>query len=138
MMQAEKKFKLDLSEYEVTAKVPERDENGKIVEDRHGDTKLVDKTIDYPIRDNLSGWLRTVGMFRTAEDVAEAVCLAKQIRIEVDDVLILDEKEAKILKTVVDRHLELAADNDLQFPLGGEIHEEAICRVANMEEIKAE
>lgn len=132
----EKRFKLDLSEYEVTAKVPERDESDEIVEDRYGNTKLVDKTIDYPIRTNLSGWLRTAGMFKCATDVAEAVCLAKQIRDTEDDFLTLDEKEARVLRMVIDKHLELAADIPTQFPLGGEIHEEAICRVANMEEVK--
>ncbi len=137
-MEAEKKYKLDLSEYSVTAKVPERDNDGKIVKDRHGDIKLVDKTMSYPIRDNLSRWLRTVGMFKTAEDVAEAVCFAKQIRDAENDYIILDEKEARVLRLVVDKHLELAADNQVQFPLGGEVHEEAICRVANMKEIKAE
>ena len=121
----EKKFKLDLSAYEIEVDVREK-----------GQAELVKKMIDYPIRDNLSGWLRTAGMFRTAEDVAEAVCLAKQIRNTKDDFVILDEKEAKILRAVIDRHLELAADSQIQFPLGGEIHEEAICRVANMEEIK--
>lgn len=124
-MEAEKKFKLDLSEYKIEVDVR-----------KEGQKELVKESVDYPIRANLSGWLRTVGMFRTAEDVAEAVCLAKQIRNTEDDYLILDEKEAKVLKAVVDKHLELAADNQLQFPLGGEIHEEAICRVANMEEVK--
>lgn len=137
-METEKKFKLDLSEYVVTVEVPERDDQGRPVRDKKGVPQLVDETINYPIRKNLSGWLRTVGMFRNAEDVAEAVCLAKQIRDEVDDVLILDEKEARVLRIVIDKHLELAADNQMQFPLGGEVHEEAICRVANMEEIKAE
>ena len=122
-----KRFKLDLSEYKIEVDVRKEDQ-----------AELVKKTIDYPIRINLSGWLRTVGMFRTAEDVAEAVCLAKQIRDNGDDELILDEKEARVLRMVVDKHLELAADNQMQFPLGGEVHEEAICRVANMEEVKKE
>jgi hypothetical protein len=126
-MEAEKKYKLDLSEYQITVQVR-----------KEGQKELVDETIDYPIRKNFSGWLRTVGMFRNAEDVAEAVCLAKQIRDTKEDFLILDEKEARVLKMVVDKHLELAADNQMQFPLGGEVHEEAIVRVANMEEIKAE
>lgn len=135
-METEKKFKLDLSEYTVTAKVPEIDEKGAAVRDGKGMVQLVDETIDYPIRMNISGWLRTVGMFKTAEDVAEAVSLAKQIRDTENDYLILDEKEVRVLKIVIDKHLELAADNKMQFPLGGEIHEEAICRVANMEEVK--
>ena len=122
---AGKEFKLDLSEYTIEVDVL-----------KDGEKKPVKQSINYPIRENISVWLRTAGMFRTIEDVAEAVCLAKQVRSSDDDFLILDEKEASILKRVVDRHLELTADGQQGVQLGGEIHEEAICRVANMEEVE--
>ena len=119
-----KKFRLDLSEYRVT------ELNRNPVK---GESNTVQTT--YPLRNNLSTWLRLAGMFRTAEDVAEAVCLAKSIRNCSDDSIDLDEKEAAILKQVLDRLLSLTADGRLGMAIGGEIHEEAICRVANMEEI---
>lgn len=131
---AEKEFKLDLSEYTIEVDVPKRGAEGVIVKDEKGAIEVLRESIAYPIRGNISTWLRTAGMFRTVEDVAEAVCLAKHIREAPNDFLILDEKEASILKRVVDRHLELTADGQAQ--LGGEIHEEAICRVANMEEVE--
>ncbi len=119
----EKRFKLDLSAYDIevdTVKEP--------------GAKPVKEKVEYPLRSNISTWLRTAGMFKTTEDVAEAVCLAKQIRETINKFAILDAKEATILKRVVDRHLELAAEHGVG--LGGEIHEEAICRVANMEEVE--
>lgn len=118
-----KKYKLDLSEYQVP-------EPGSKVADN--------KTIVYPLKDNLSDWLRGVGMFKTAEEVAEAVCLAKQIRAVKGDFkfLILDEKEAAVLRQAVDKLITLTADG--KFNLGGIMHEEAICRVANMEVIEDE
>ncbi len=122
-----KKFRLDLSEYVVT------ELNRNPVKGEPNTVQIV-----YPLCNNLSTWLRLAGMFRTAEDVAEAVCLAKSIRNCVDNFINLDEKEAAILKQVLDRLLSLTADGRLGMAIGGEIHEEAICRVANMEEITAE
>ena len=122
-----KKFRLDLSEYVVT------ELNRNPVKGEPDTVQIV-----YPLCNNLSTWLRLAGMFRTAEDVAEAVCLAKSIRNCVDNFINLDEKEAAILKQVLDRLLSLTADGRLGMAIGGEIHEEAICRVANMEEIAVE
>jgi len=79
----EKRFKLDLSAYTITINVR-----------KEGQKELVEEVIDYPIRSNLSVWLRMAGMFRKAEDVAEAVSLAKQIRDAEEDYVILDEREA--------------------------------------------
>ena len=63
-----KKFKLDLSEYDVTAQMPVTKEvDGKEVR------LLEDKTETYPLRDNISVWLRSVGIFKSGEDIAEAV-----------------------------------------------------------------
>lgn len=108
-----KKFKLDLNKYEV--------------ETPQGNT-------EYPLRENFSSWLRTAGMFKTAEDVAEAVSIARQIRSSDDEFLMLDEKEAAILRQALDKLIALTADG--KAALGGEIHEEAICRVVNMEVIE--
>lgn len=126
-----KKFELNLSKYEVMVKEPvtEIDEkSGKEVR------KLKDKLIEYPLRDNLSGWLRTGGIFKTGEDIAEAVSLARTIRQCNDDVILLDEREAGILKKCLNKFIELTAEDKAN--LGGEIHEEAICRIFGMKEVK--
>jgi hypothetical protein len=105
-----KKFKLDLTPYTVTT----------------------DRELEYPLRNNLSEWLRTTGIFRNGNDIAEAVVLAKTIREYELNVLFIDEREAKLLKECLNRFIELTADGKAN--LGGEIHEEAILRVFNMEE----
>lgn len=120
-----KKFELDLSNYDVTAMVPD-------VKD--GKHEMVEKTNPYPLRENLSGWLRSLGIFRSAEDIAEAVSLAKEIRECEDDIIQLDERQAEVLKKAVNRLVELTADG--QANLGGEVHEEAIIRVVRMKEVK--
>jgi len=79
-------------------------------------------------------WLRSVGIFKTGEDIAEAVGIAKQIRDCTEDSLELDEREAGVLKQAVNRLVELTAEGKAN--LGGEIHEEAIIRVVKMEEVK--
>ncbi len=114
-----KKYKLDLSEYQVP-------KGGSLIKDNETET--------YPLRTNLSDWLRGVGMFKTAEEVAEAICLAKHIRETTVDTLTLDEKEAAVLRQAVDKLIALTADG--KFKLGGIMHEEVICRVVNMEVIE--
>jgi len=124
-----KKFKLDLSKYEVTAQVPvTKTVDGKTVRE------LEDKTEVYPLRDNSSVWLRSVGIFKNAEDIAEAVSVAKQIRDCKEDSLELDEREMGVLKQALNRLVELTAEGKAN--LGGEIHEEAICRIIKAEEVK--
>lgn len=116
-MKAEvKKFRLDLSSYTVPGPV-----------DKEGNE------FEYPLRENLSDFLRTAGMFKNAAELVEAVMLAKEIRDETADSITFDEKEARILKTVIDVLLNRTAEGKAN--LGGIVHEEAICRVANMEEI---
>ena len=125
-----KKFELDLTKYNVTmmAPVTKKDEDGK----EHRVMEQV--TEEYPLRTNISSWLRSMGVFKTGEDIAEAVMLAKAIRNGDDnDHLILDEREAGILKQAVNRLVELTADG--KATLGGEIHEEAIVRVMRMKEV---
>jgi len=120
-----KKFKLNLSEYEVMVSVPDMDS------ENHQMKEAMQK---YPLRQNISTWLRGVGIFRSGEDIAEAVSVAKQIRdIDVDEI-VLDEREASVLKQAVNRLVELTAEGKAN--LGGEIHEEAICRVIKMQEVK--
>ncbi len=109
------KFKLNLSKYEVEL-------SGKKKE-----------IIVYPIRENYSEFLRAAGMFKNAAELVEAVILAKKIRDETADSIVLDEKEVAALKQVIDKHLQLTAEG--RGCLGGSVHEEAICRVVNMEEI---
>lgn len=124
-----KKFRLDLSAYDVTVQVPvTKTVDGKEVRE------LENKTEVYPLRENISIWLRSVGIFKTGEDIAEAVQVAKQIRDCTEDSLELDERETGVVKQAVNRLVELTAENKAN--LGGEIHEEAIVRVMRMEEVK--
>lgn len=125
-----KKFKLDLSKYEVTAKMPvtKEDKEGKEVH------VMEDQTQEYPLRDNIGTWLRSFGVFKTGEDIAEAVGLAKQIRDIEGDSITLDEREADVLKRGINRMIELSAEGKAN--LGGPIHEEAICRIFTMEEVE--
>ncbi len=124
-----KKYKLDLSAYDVTAQVPvTKTVDGKEVR------QLEDKTEVYPLRDNISVWLRSVGIFKTGEDIAEAVSVAKQVRDCEADEIILDEREMGVLKQALNRLVELTAEGKAN--LGGEIHEEAICRIVKAEEVK--
>ena len=124
-----KKFKLDLSAYDVTAQVPvTKTVDGKTVRE------LEDKTEPYPLRENISVWLRSVGIFKSAEDIAEAVSVAKQVRDCTEDSLELDEREIGVLKQALNRLIELTAEGKSN--LGGEIHETAICRIVKAEEVK--
>ena len=124
-----KKYKLDLSEYEITAQVPvTKTVDGKEVRE------LEDVVEVYPLRENINVWLRSVGIFKTGEDIAEAVSVAKQIRDCKEDSIKLDEREAGVLKQAMNRLIELTSEGKAN--LGGEIHETAICRIIKMEEVK--
>jgi len=124
-----KKFELDLSAYDVTMQVPVTKEvDGKQVR------QLETKIDIYPLRENISVWLRSIGIFKSAEDIAEAVSVAKQIRDCKEDSIELDERETGVLKQAVNRLVELTAEG--KAGLGGEVHEEAICRVVKMKEIE--
>ena len=120
-----KKYKLDLTEYEVTAQVSVTKEDGSRI--------FESKTELYPLQVNISTWLRSVGMFKSAEDIAEAVGMAKQIRDCEDDSIELDEREAGVLKQCLNRLVELTAEGKAN--LGGEVHEEAIIRIVKMKEV---
>ena len=124
-----KKYRLDLSAYDVTAQVPvTKTVDGKEVRE------LEDQTEVYPLRANISVWLRSVGIFKTGEDIAEAASVAKQIRDCTGDSIELDERETSVIKQAVDRLVALTAEGKAN--LGGEIHEEAIVRIIKMEEVK--
>ena len=125
-----KKFELNLEKYDVTmmAPVTKKDEAGKEIR------VMEHVTDEYPLRDNISTWLRSLGIFKNGEDIAEAVMLAKQIRECEADTLELDERQAGVLKQAVDRLIELTAEGKAN--LGGEVHEEAIVRVMRMKEVK--
>lgn len=120
------KYELDLTKYDVTMQVPVTKEDGSRV--------LEPTTDEYPLRDNLSIWLRSVGIFKSGEDIAEAVGVARQIRDCKEDSIQLDEREAGVLKQAVNRLVELTSEGKAN--LGGEIHEEAIVRVMKMSEVK--
>ncbi len=130
--ETKKTFSLNLSKYKVEVQEVVRDENGK-ADVKDGKPMIELKIIDYPIRENLSDFLRTAGIYKSAEEIAEAVGLARQIRYSKEDYLILDEKEASVLRTVLDILIERTADGRAN--LGGVMHEEMICRVANMKEV---
>ena len=126
-----KKFRLNLSKYEVTVQMPVT----KIDEKTGKEVRELEEQIqEYPLRENINAWLRGIGIFRSAEDVAEAVSVAKQVRDCKEDSIELDEREASILKQAVNRLVELTAEGKAN--LGGEIHEEAVIRVVKMEEVK--
>ena len=126
-----KKYRLDLTEYDVTAQVPvTKTVDGKEVR------QLEDKTETYPLRENISVWLRSIGIFKTGEDIAEAVSVAKQVRDATGDSIELDECEIGVLKQALNRLIELTAEGKANPGLGGEIHEEAIVRIIKAEEVK--
>jgi len=90
------------------------------------------KTIqeDYPIRENLQAMLRSPGVFSEVNDVAEAVVLARLIKDETDDEILLDRPQVILLKKCLDTHLKAAAEQRGNF--GGLNHEPLIIRVAEL------
>ena len=123
-----KRYKIDLSEYDVEIKVNKRNEETKKIE-------LVTESVPYPLKQNLYDWLRLPGMFKGGVEICDACDLAKSIKNAGDDIT-LDETELKLLTTAMDTLI--AQKNDpargIQ-ALGGEIHEEAIRRVFKAEEL---
>ncbi len=131
--ETKKKFRLDLSKYQVEVQEVVKDENGK-ADVKNGKPMTELKFIDYPIRENLSDFLRTAGIYKSAEEIAEAVVLAAHIRNVSEDYAVLDEKEVGVLRTVFDILIERTADGRAN--LGGIMHEEMICRIVNMEVVE--
>ena len=124
-----KRFKIDLSEYNVTVQNNKRNDKTKQLE-------LVTEKIPYPLKDNLYQWLRLPGMFKGGVEVCDACDLAKQIRDAGDDIT-LDEVELKLITTAMDKLIAQASDPVMGVQaLGGEVHEECIRRVFKAEEVK--
>ena len=122
-----KKFRLDLSKYDVEVRTSNTPDDGD-------GTYVKVESIEYPLRENLSGWLRSPGVFRDGNSIAEAVVLAKTIRECGADEVMLDEQEATLLKECLNKFISATADGNAR--VGGEVHEEAICRVFTMQEVK--
>lgn len=128
-----KKYELNLAAYSVTVpKIVQNEDGSAKVE--NGCVVMKDVAVAYPLRDNFATWLRSIGIFNNANDVVEAVTLAKAIRDCKDDVIQLDEREANIMKTMIDKLVALTAENKAN--VGGELHEEAIIRIMTMKEIE--
>lgn len=124
-----KRFKIDLSEYNITIQTNKRNEETKQIE-------LVTEEIPYPMKDNLYQWLRLPGMFKGGVEICDACDLAKQIKAAGDDI-VLDEVELKLLTTAMDTLISQKSDPSKGIQaLGGEIHEECIRRVFKVEEVK--
>jgi len=124
-----KRFKIDLSEYNVTVTNNKRNKETKQIE-------LVTEEKPYPLKNNLYQWLRLPGMFRGGVEICDACDLAKQIRDAGDDI-VLDEHEIGLLKTAMDKLIGQESDPAQGVvALGGEVHEECIRRVFKAEEVK--
>jgi len=123
-----KRFKIDLSEYDVTIQINKRNEETKEIE-------LVTKETPYPLKDNIREWLRLPGIFQNGVEICDACDLAKQIKNAGDDI-VLDEHEMNLVKTALNK-LIAQESNPTQgvIALGGEIHEECIRRVFKAEEV---
>jgi len=67
-----KRYKLDLTEYNVEVAVNKRNEKTKKVE-------LVTETVPYPIKKHLSNWLCIEGVFKGGMECCKAYDLSKQI-----------------------------------------------------------
>lgn len=115
-----KKFELDLSEFEV-----------EVLTNKEGE--LVTTEV-YPMRENISNFLRMAGVFDTGEEIVEAITVAKAILKEDSDIAALDDKEVAVLKKGMNRHIEATKEGGSQ--LGGPIHEELILRIFGMKEVK--
>jgi len=122
------KFVLDLSPYDVDVQRQELNEDRVI--------NIVTKSEAYPFVKNISSWLRSAGVFKTGEEIVEAVILGKRVLACDADECVLDEREAEILKACVNKFIAATEDGKTSMALGGSIHEEAILRVFGMEEVK--
>lgn len=130
-----KKFLLDLGEYKIVLQKPKRDADGKIVKGENKLPVLEDAEEVYPLRDNLSDWLRLAGIWKDGIEVCDAHDLAKQVKNCTDDSLEVNEDELNLLKKVMNKLITQEPDPMRGvMSLGGEVHEEAIRRVFRMKE----
>jgi hypothetical protein len=114
-----KKFILDLTTWEIGVPVQKTDENGKPF--------IVQKKMEYPLKDNLGSMLRAGGLFDNTEDTVEAIMLGRNIQSCIEINIEVDERELGLLKKCIDRHLDAATKGQGTF--GGEQHEELILRI---------
>ena len=123
-----KRYKIDLSEYDVEIKVNKRNEETKKIE-------LVTESVPYPLKQNLYDWLRLPGMFKGGVEICDACDLAKSIKNAGDDIT-LDETELRLLTPAMDTLISQKNDPARGVTaLGGEIQEVAIRRVFKAEEL---
>jgi len=123
-----KMYELDLSEYDVTVAVPKVTSDGK--------HETVQEQRQYPLKENLAAWLRVGGVFKTGEEICEAITVAKRLLACGDDTFSVDEHEYDIIKKAMNRHIESTHDGNSPAPVGGVIHEEAITRIFGMKEVE--
>lgn len=124
-----KRFRIDLSEYDVTVQTNKRNEETKTIE-------LVTEKIPYPLKDNIYSWLRLPGMFKDGVEICDACDLAKTIKNASNDI-VLDEHEIGLLKTAMDKLIAQESNPAMGIQaLGGDVHEECIRRVFKAEEVK--
>ena len=117
-----KKNVLDLTAWEIETQVQELGEDGNPI--------IVQKTMPYPIKDNLGSMLRAGGLFDNTEDTVEAILLGKEIKNRVNDDIDLDERELMLLKKCLDKHLEAATKGAGMF--GGPQHETLVLRIYDL------
>ena len=116
---------LDVSESTVRRDLSQLEDEG-IARRTHGGAVFVSdrfSVLNYAVRES------------TAAAEKAAIGQATAGLIEDGETILLDKREADILKKALNRHIELSADGKVQTPLGGPIHEEAICRVFGMTEV---
>jgi len=124
-----KKFRIDLSEYEVTMQQNVRNEETKEIE-------LKEITEVYPLKSNLSNWLRIAGIWKDGIELCDAHDLAKQIKDCNEDTFELNETEMELLKKVLNKLISQPEDPTRGvMALGGVVHEEAVRRVFKAVEI---
>jgi len=124
-----KKFRIDLSEYEISVQQNVRNEETKKIE-------LKDIKEIYPLRNNLSSWLRIPGVWKDGIELCDAHDLAKQIRDCQEDMIEVDETEMGLLKKVLDKLISQPEDPTRGImALGGVVHEEAVRRVFKAVEV---
>jgi hypothetical protein len=117
-------YKLDLTNYEIEIPV--------VIADT-----ITDETqkIPFDVRTNLSGLLRSAGMFEDPTSLIDAVLLARDIVDIETDTIDLTENELELLQHVINRGVKQTFEG--QFNLGGPNHEELIIRVMTLEKSDA-
>lgn len=123
-----KKNVLDLTAWEIETQVQELGEDGNPI--------IVQKTMPYPIKDNLGSMLRAGGLFDNTEDTVEAILLGKAIQNSEEDSVEVDERELTLLKKCLDKHLEAATKGAGMF--GGPQHEILVLRIYDLWKAKGE